>query len=295
MAGEPDPLAERATLNPVGIGLGLFILLIPVTLYEVLLVGLDTYGYGLTRRSSYLIFFNAFLLATLVESMFRLFVRIIGQSRILRPEGWMSVCMGGSLVALYWAWAVDRWLRVGIMRNMGAELSLSPATLVDYMAKFHEYGLWGWGNSWYFDHRTVAGTALTVWWILEASFMILVPAARTWRFLSSHPQCSRCGGWMQVQQGLRRMQGSRASRVQEGLRSGNYGVLEEPDTPQKGDPFTLRIDLARCDLCRDAFYLCLVHDQEILLWLHPFPADQVPKVFKPVRAAGGRKGKGSAP
>ena len=100
---------------------------------------------------------------------------------------------------------------------------------------------------------------------------------------------------MPVQKGMRRMQGSRASRIEEGIRSGNYSVLEEPDTPQKGDPFTLRIDLARCEPCVDAFYLCLLQGEEVLLWLHPLPSDQVSKVHKPVRGAGAKRGKGPTP
>jgi hypothetical protein len=242
-----------------------------------------------------MIFFNGFLFIGLLLFLQRSFRRVIGKARILKAEGWMSVCMAGSAIALYWAWALDRWLRLGLMGEMGVGLSLSPATLAEYLEKFHQHGLWGWGIAWYYDHRPVTGTTLTLWWLLEASLLMLVPAALTWRFLSRHPQCSRCGSWMHVQQAVRRMQSSRAARLEEGIRSGNYGVLEEPDTPQKGDPFALRIDLARCEVCSDAVYLRLLRDSEILLWLHPFPSDQLCKVFKPVRGAGARKAKGTAP
>jgi len=280
-AGKPRLL--RVTLT------ALLTLLVPVTIYELLIVGLDTYGYALSRRSSYMIFFNGFLVFALLVFMFRCYRRTIGAARILRPEGWMAVCMTGSLVTLYWAWAVDRWLRLGLMGDEGAWLSLSPATLAAYVSRFYEKGLWGWGIAWYYEHTPVTGTTLLVWWLLEASLMMLVPSAFVWRFLSRHPQCSGCGGWMHVQEAVRRMQGSRAARVLDGVLAGNYGILEEPDTPQKGDPFTVRIDLSRCDRCLDAVYLSLHQDGNVLLWLHPFPSDQVPKVHKSVRGSSAKR------
>jgi len=253
--------------------------------YEFLLVGFETYAYGLSRRSSYLIFSNVFLVIFLIHAVFRLIRVTIRRARILRPEGWMSLSIISGVLAIYWGWSVDRWLRLGLFGVGNAGLSLSPVALADYLTQFHDKGLWGWGNSWYFDHDTVRGDWLVLWWLLESATILLVPSAMTWRFLRHHPQCVQCGSWMEMNLNVRRMQSSRAARVQEGLREGDFSVLEEPDRPQKGDPFTLRIDLCRCEVCPAAVYLCLTHDRSILLWMHPIPSSQVQKVFKPIRKA----------
>ena len=89
--------------------------------------------------------------------------------------------------------------------------------------------------------------------------------------------------WLFVQEGARRLQGSRVERVHQALRSGDLSALEEPDRPQKGDPFTLRIDLVPCTGCPETFYVNLVHERKVLLEMHPIPADQLQKIFKPVR------------
>jgi len=265
------------------------LLLAAVTGYELLMVGLDTYGYSLSRRSSYMVFFNAFLLAALVLVLYRVYLRAIRQGRILRAEGWMSVGLTGGVLALYWAWVVDRWLRLGPMGAGNTGFSLSPATLADYVSEFHEKGLWGFGIAWYYDHDPVRGSWLLLWWLLEASMILLLPSALTWRFLARHPQCAECGTWIERNLGVRRIQSSRATIVQDAIRSGDLSALEEPDRPQKGDPFTLRIDLSKCETCPDAVYLSLVHDKAVLLWMQRIPMNQLQKVFKPVRAGAGVK------
>src|SRR6185295_17165296 len=73
----------------------LLLLLSAVTGYETLMVGLDTYGYSLSRRSSYMVFFNSFLLAALVLVLYRVYLRAIRRGRILRAEGWMAVSLAG--------------------------------------------------------------------------------------------------------------------------------------------------------------------------------------------------------
>jgi hypothetical protein len=253
------------------------------TLYEFLLVGLESYGYSLTRKSSYLIFFNAVLLGFLSQLLFLTYRRAIRVGRLLHPEAWMTVGIAGGAATLYWMWAVDRWLRLGLMGSESAGFTLSPAAIIDYAVRFHGKGFWGWGIAWYYDRATVNGTALTVWWTLEAAVVLLIPSAKVWLFLRKHPLCDRCGSWMWVNEGVRRMPGSRATVVHEGLRSSDLSPLEEVDRPSAGDPFTLRIDLAKCQVCPDAVYVTLLHDRKILLWMHPIPASQMQKVFRPVR------------
>jgi hypothetical protein len=286
-----DAAPEQSLRNPKAkaISLGLLLLLAAVTGYELLLVGLDTYGYSLSRRSSHMVFFNAFLLAALVLVLYRLYLRTIRRSRILRAEGWMAVSLVGGLLALYWAWVVDRWLRLGPMGGGKTGFSLSPAALADYVTEFHEKGLWGFGIAWYYDHNPVRGGWLLVWWLLEASMLLLLPSALTWRFLARHPQCADCGSWIERKIGVRRLQSSRAPVVQAALRSGDLDALEEPDRPQKGDPFTLRIDLSKCETCPDAVYLSLVQDKAVLLWMQRIPMSQLQKVFKSVRSGPGVK------
>jgi hypothetical protein len=235
-----------------------------------------------------MVFFNFIPLGCVVFLMTKFYLRAIRVGRFLRPEAWMMLAIGGGTFTLYWAWAVDRWLRTGPMGNEGAGFSLSPTTIVDYMIRFHEKGYWGWGIAWYYDHAPVTGGALTVWWTLEAALIFLLPSGLVWSFLRRHPLCERCSTWMMVNAGVRRLQGSRATKIHEGIRSGDFATLEEPDRPQKGDPFTLRIDVAKCEICPDAVYLNLVHEDKILLWMHPFPIGQLQKVFKSARPKGHR-------
>src|SRR5262245_54202952 len=90
-----------------------------VTGYEVLLVGLETYGYSLSAESSYMVFMNAAFTLTLAVLLFFAHRQAIRDWRILHPSGWTVVAILGGTVALYWMWAVDRWLRMGLMGTEG--------------------------------------------------------------------------------------------------------------------------------------------------------------------------------
>lgn len=149
-----------------------------VAVYETFLVGLDTYGYSLSRGSSDLVFFNGFLLMALVLALYRISLRAIPRMRIPRPEGWMSLCLSAGLIAFYGSWCFDRWLRLGLMEGGQAGFSVSPPALADYVLRFFEEGLWGWGNAWFYDAEAVQGNALIVWWLLEASMMLLAQPGR---------------------------------------------------------------------------------------------------------------------
>ncbi|MBI3856101.1 MAG: hypothetical protein HY293_10475, partial [Planctomycetes bacterium] len=162
---------------------------------------------------------------------------------------------------------------------------LSPGAIADFMLLFHGKGYWGWGAAWYYDRAAVQGTWLVVWWLLEAILVFLVPSMFAGLFLSRHPPCRRCGNWLYMNEGARRVQSSRADRVFTGMKNGDLSPLEEPDRPQKGDPFTVRIDFIPCESCVGTFYVNLLHDRKVLLWMHPIPASEAQKVFKPVRAS----------
>ncbi|HVE40148.1 MAG TPA: hypothetical protein VNM14_09690 [Planctomycetota bacterium] len=265
--------------------LAILLIGIPIlaTAYEFILVAIETYGYTLSARSSRMIFVSAVPAVAAAFLLKNAYLKTISAGRLLRPAAWMSMGIAGGSFFLYWAWAADRWLRLGMMGNEGASFSLSPAVLVEYLTRFHEQGLWGWGPAWYYDHTTMKGSTLTFWWSVEAFLFLVVPSRQVWKFLKSHPVCDGCGSWMWIQEGARRMQASRETKVQEAIRSGDLAPLEEPDRPQKGDPFTLRIDLTKCDLCPDAVYLTLVSDRKVLLRMHPIPANQLQKVYKSAR------------
>jgi hypothetical protein len=254
-----------------------------VSAYEFVLVGLETYGYSLTEKSSMMVPFNAFLLLALVASFNKAYLRTIRAGRLLRAEAWMALTLGGGALALYWAWAMDRWLRLGPMGTEGAGFSLSPVAILGHLATFHEKGYWGWGYSWYYDRVTVTGTTLTVYWILEAAILLLIPSGIVGRFLKNHPLCERCGAWMTWDKDIRRLPESRVRKVEEGLRAGDFSPLEEPDRVQKGDPFTVRLDLMKCEVCPNVYYLHLYHDRKILLGKLPVPKEHLQKLFRPLR------------
>lgn len=254
--------------------------------YETALVGLETYGYSLSRRSSYMVFFNAILTAAATFLLARGFVAGIRAGAVRGAEVWICISLAGGLIALYAAWVADRWLRLGPMGEAGAGFNPLPGPVFDHLIRFHEKGYWGWGNAWYFDREPVKGTTLTIYWTAEAVLFLVLAPFLAQRRLSVAPFCETCGSVLEGQSNVRRLQASRAERAARELPAGDYSVFDEPRMPLGQDRFTLQFDVARCPACADSFFVSMKLEGKILLYLLPASRSNAFKVFPPVKPRG---------
>jgi len=153
-------------------------------------------------------------------------------------------------VALYFAWAIDMFARLGRMEGVeGPRLTFDPRAIWRYITVANEHGLWS------IRGHTPTCWELGLYWSLEASVIVgaamIVPAS----MLSGRAFCEACDRWIATEHDLLRLDSSALGTVTNSLEIGNVaGLADAPIVGNEADRF-LRVDLSCCPRCGESNYL----------------------------------------
>ncbi len=164
-----------------------------------------------------------------------------------------SVAFLAAIVALYFAWAADRLVRLGAPNGRILD-AFEPGVLAEYVKYFYEKGLWtikeGVGANNNPNAQPVKRIALACCWAAEAMAIILSAVVTTWDQMRNLLYCEKCEQWLKLNKNICALNFPGDPTARDRIASGD---LELPLWQGAATYFT--VDLATCESCPESNYV----------------------------------------
>lgn len=151
-----------------------------------------------------------------------------------------------SLVAFYASWSA--WIYALLRRaNMDVELTpilFQPDVLWQLIVRVNGVGAYT-IRSW-----TPTGTALWIFWSLEALLIVGLALLLAVKFMRDEPFCEACGNWCKGQEGIARVASGDTAELKQRLEAKDLTILQNLGAAPAGAAEWFRLDLHACPSCK---------------------------------------------